>query len=87
MGFYFTGVIYTLTFGLFFVGWAIDIIRILLWSTVKEPTHSIVGDLTGALGDTIMDSVSSDTREWLERRLWLDKYGRPLLPIGQKSLT
>jgi len=36
MGFYFTGVIYTLSLGLFGIGWAIDVIRILFWSTISD---------------------------------------------------
>ncbi|MDR1948181.1 MAG: NINE protein [Spirochaetaceae bacterium] len=86
MGFYVTGVIYTLSLGLFGIGWAIDIIRILFWSTVKEKkaTNSVLGDLAWAIAKTASDSMSSDTKEWL---FWRDKYGRPLLPFGQKSLT
>jgi len=45
MGFYITGVLYTLTLGLFFVGWAIDVIRILFWSTISaKQTPYYVGD-------------------------------------------
>jgi TM2 domain-containing membrane protein YozV len=45
MGFYVTGVLYTLTLGIFGIGWAIDVIRILFWSTIsakKQPYF--VGD-------------------------------------------
>lgn len=35
MGFYVTGVLYTISFGLFGFGWAIDVIRILFWSTIR----------------------------------------------------
>ena len=109
MGFYVTGVIYTLTFGVFFVGWAIDVIRILFWSTIsakeqpyyvddqppyctvgiKNPNEStsLLGDIGGALGDTIVDGMSSETRAWWNWRYWRDKYRRPLLRFGLKSLT
>jgi len=36
MGFYVTGVFYTLSWGLFGIGWVIDVIRILFWSTISE---------------------------------------------------
>ena len=45
MGFYFTGVLYTLTFGIGLIGWAIDIIRILFMSTIsKEKQPYFTGD-------------------------------------------
>jgi TM2 domain-containing membrane protein YozV len=88
MGFYFTGIIYTITLGFFGIGWAIDIIRILLWSTVTESTHSLLEDFAGAVGDVISQNMSSDTRSIWKHRFWRDKYGRPLLPIsGKQSLT
>jgi hypothetical protein len=110
MGFYFTGVIYTISLGLFGVGWAIDVIRILFWSTISEKeqpyydkdnppyftigikktntsTGSFFGDLTSAFGEAIVDGMSSNTRWFFDRRFWRDKYGRPLLRFGLKSLT
>ena len=109
MGFYFTGVIYTLTGGLFFVGWVTDVIRILFWSTISDkeqpyyageaPYHctigiknpnasagSALGDVAGAIGDTILDG-SSKIRWLFDRRFWRDKHGRPLLRFGLKSLV
>jgi TM2 domain-containing membrane protein YozV len=88
MKFYFTGVIYLLSLGLFGVGWAIDVIRILLFSTVKkERTYSVGEDLKDALGEALIGGVSSDTSHILKYRLpWRDKFGRPLLPLGYKSL-
>jgi TM2 domain-containing membrane protein YozV len=88
MGFWFTGMIYLLSLGLFGIGWAIDIIRILLFSTVKkEQTYSVGENLKDAISETIMDSVSSGTSHILKYRLpWRDKFGRPLLPLGCKSL-
>jgi hypothetical protein len=81
MRFWFTGIIYVLTFGLFGIGWAIDVIRILLFSTVKQDsTRSWVDDL----GYVIMGGASSGTKEFLEFRFWRDKFGRPLLPLGWK---
>ncbi|MDR1149290.1 MAG: TM2 domain-containing protein [Spirochaetaceae bacterium] len=88
MKFYVTGVIYMCTLGLFGVGWAIDVIRILFFSTVnyKERKYSLVGDIAGAFSDSFMDNASSNTVWILERRFWRDRYGRPLLPLGWKSL-
>jgi len=108
MGFYVTGVLYMLSFGLFGIGWALDVIRILFLSTIsekerpyntgddfpyctvgiktQESSGSLLGDLGGAIGDTIMDGMSSETVKWFYRLLWRDKYRRPLLRFGQKSL-
>jgi hypothetical protein len=36
MRFYFTGVLYTLTLGFLGIGWVIDVIRILSWSTISK---------------------------------------------------
>jgi hypothetical protein len=87
MRFWFTGIIYMFTLGLFGIGWAIDVIRILFFSTInyKERSYSFGEDLGGALGDAIMN-VSSNVTWFIERRFWRDKYGRPLLPLGHKSL-
>jgi TM2 domain-containing membrane protein YozV len=87
MGFYVTGVIYTLTLGICGIGWAIDVIRILFWSTERKPSYSILGAVSGAIGDTIMENASSDAREFLNGRFWRDKYGRPLLPLGKKTVS
>ena len=86
MGFYFTGVIYTLTFGLFGIGWAIDVIRILFWSTVKKPKGSAPVVIAVA-SEMIQESMSQDTKDFLQFRFWRDKYNRPLLPFGRKSLV
>ena len=109
MGFYVTGVLYTLTLGIVGIGWAIDVIRILFMSTIskkkqpyytgddfpyctigiktQESSGSFLGDLGGAIGDTILDGTSSEAIKWFYRLLWRDKYRRPLLRFGQKSLT
>ena len=36
MKFYTTGVIYTLTFGVFYIGWILDVLRILFFSTISR---------------------------------------------------
>lgn len=109
MGFYFTGVIYTLTLGLFGIGWALDVIRILCWSSIdvnmqpyytgdygprctigiktNQSSGSFLGDLGRSFGDAFAESISSNTKEWLDMRYWRDKYRRPLLRFDQKSLT
>jgi len=107
MGFYFTGVLYTISFGIIGIGWALDVIRILFMSTIdknkqpyytgdnfpyctvgikiKESNSSVIGDLTGAVGDAILDGMSSETIKWFYRLLWRDKLRRPLLRFDQES--
>jgi len=107
MGFYFTGVLYTISFGIMGIGWALDVIRILFMSTIskneqpyynadefpfctigiktKELKSSFLGDLGGAIGDTILDGMSGETIKWFYRLLWRDKYRRPLLRFNQKT--
>jgi tetratricopeptide (TPR) repeat protein len=82
MRFWVTGIIYLITFGLYGIGWAIDVIRILLFSTVKQDsTGSFVDDL----GYAIMGNAPSNIRDFFEYCLpWRDKFGRPLLPLGWK---
>jgi hypothetical protein len=90
MGFYFTGAMYTLTLGLFGIGWAWDVIRILCFSTPKIETilsyHAFI-DHAIEHGSNEGGGFTGFVKWWFNRRFWLDKYGRPLLPFGKKSLV
>ena len=99
MQFYFTGVIYTFTFGVFGIGWAIDVIRIIFWSTKKGQKETLISKATSAvnntalgyaISETIKENMSSELKDTMavynNAKNWRDKYGRPLLPIGIKSL-